>query len=220
MLFITRHILFRQNKVAVDGKLIFSTEGQETYRDFTRKAYRYLGLDYPKFFKMDGLSKLGFLSVEFLLRDTAIGERYSPSKTGIILTNASSSLEVDEKHYDTIRDRKSYFPSPSNFVYTLPNIMAGEAAIRHGLKGENAVFITPAFDPETIAGITGMAFETGSLDCALCGWVEQYGNDFESLLFLVEKKGDEKDHRKSKEDIIFDPLNLTNIYKAEPAWKN
>ena len=220
MLSVTKHILFRQKKVSVDGKVIFAHDGDGAYRDFIRAAYRHFGVDYPKFFKMDSLSKLGFLSVELLLKDTGISGRHEPEKTGLILTNASSSLEIDEKHYSTIRDHESYFPSPSNFVYTLPNIMAGEAAIRHGLKGENVVFITPGFDAETIAGITRMAFKTGALDCAVCGWVEQYGNAYESLLFLVEHQDAELGRKKSEEDIIFEPLNLINIYKAEPEWKN
>jgi hypothetical protein len=168
---------------------------------------------------MDPLSKLGFLSVEILLKDIDLSRFYSPDRIGLILTNGSSSLEVDEKHMDSIRDRKNYFPSPSNFVYTLPNIMAGEAAIRHVFRGENSVLISDGFDADLIYDITRLAFETASVDCCICGWTEQYGNNYESLLFLIEQGGGQLAGL-SAEDVIFEPSKLQEIYKQETEWKN
>ncbi len=167
--------------------IVFDDAGQDGFKNFIRAAYRHFDTDYPKFFKMDPLSKLGFMSVEVLLKGEDIAGRHPIEKTGLILTNASSSLEVDEKHQDTIRDRGKYFPSPSNFVYTLPNIMAGEAAIRHKFRGENTVLISKDFDARLIFNIMIWHLATGSLDCCICGWVEQYENNYESLLFLVER---------------------------------
>jgi hypothetical protein len=134
-------------------------------------------------------------------------------RTGCILTNSSSSLDIDKKHQDTIADRQNYFPSPSNFVYTLPNIMAGEAAIRHRLYGENTVLISEGFDEELIFDITRNAFETEQLDHCICGWVEQNGNNYESLLFLVERN--DTDDGRNSEDVIFEPSFLLQTYKQE-----
>jgi hypothetical protein len=38
------------------------------FAEFSKKAYHHLGLSYPKFFKMDNLSKLAFLGAELLLK--------------------------------------------------------------------------------------------------------------------------------------------------------
>jgi hypothetical protein len=214
-LVIKKYCSISKSLIRLDGKAVFSDEEQDGYKKFIRAAYRHFNTDYPKFFKMDTLSKLGFLSVEVLLKEENISGKYPADKIGLILTNASSSLEVDEKHQDTIRDRENYFPSPSNFVYTLPNIMAGEAAIRHGLQGENSVLISPVFDAEMIFNITELAFKTGSVDCCICGWVEQYKNNYESLLYLVERSDAEVEGKISSEDVIFDPSILLEIYKRE-----
>ncbi|MEE4257241.1 MAG: hypothetical protein V2I47_09395 [Bacteroidales bacterium] len=216
---IRKYISISKGRVAVNGKEVFLHEGEEVYRKFIRAAYKHFNTDYPKFFKMDPLSKLGFMSVEILLKGLELSTHYEPDRIGLILTNASSSLEVDEKHQESIRDRDNYFPSPSNFVYTLPNIMAGEAAIRHVFRGENTVLISKDFDVGLIHDITKLAFETSSIDCCICGWTEQYGNKYESLLFLIEQSGGHLDGL-SGEDVIFEPSKLQEIYKQETEWKN
>lgn len=218
-LIVKKYISIVANRIRMNGSEIFSHEGEEGYKKFIRAAYRHFQTDYPKFFKMDTLSKLGFLSVEFLLKGIELSRHYAPDRIGLILTNGSSSLEVDEKHQESIRDREKYFPSPSNFVYTLPNIMAGEAAIRHTFRGENTVLISKHFDAGLIHDITQLAFETDSVDCCICGWIEQYGNKYESLLFLIER---DKGHLAgfSDEDVIFEPLFLQETYKHEIEWKN
>ncbi|MEN8225155.1 MAG: 3-oxoacyl-ACP synthase [Bacteroidota bacterium] len=213
-LVIHKYCSVKPSRACVNGREIFSNEAPQGLRGYLRALYKHLKVDYPKFFKMDGLSKLGFISVEFLLQDESLLSRHAAEKIGIILSNASSSLEIDEKHQDTINDRNQYFPSPSNFVYTLPNIMAGEAAIRHKFKGENTVLISEKFDAELIHNIASQAFSINALDCCICGWVEQYGDKYEALLFLVENS----EGPKSGEGIIFDPINLMKIYKQE--WKN
>lgn len=216
---IRKYISISKERIRVNGKEVFTYEGKEGYRKFIRAAYRHFNTSYPKFFKMDTLSKLGFMAVEILLKDLELRKHYAPERIGLILSNASSSLEVDEKHHESIRDRNNYFPSPSNFVYTLPNIMAGEAAIRHVIRGENTVLISKVFDAGLIYDITRLAFETASVDCCICGWTEQYGNNYESLLFLIEQS-DGQLADLSAEDVIFEPSKLQELYKQETEWKN
>ena len=211
MLVIKKHISIARNLVKVNGKPVFSYEGEDGFNKFIRAVYKYLNTAYPKFFKMDPLSMLGFISVEVLLNE--LETDISGPRTACILVNSSSSLEIDEKHQESISNREKYFPSPSNFVYTLPNIMAGEAAIKHKFLGENTVLISDSFDEKLIYDICDQAFATGFTDFCICGWVEQYGNKYESLLFLVERyKGDDEG---KTEDIIFEPSMLLETYKQE-----
>jgi hypothetical protein len=214
-LLIKKYISVTTAGMSINGNLYLSNNEKLGFGKFIRAGYKSLNIDYPKFFKMDCLSKLGFLSAEILLFDEDLSANYSSEKTGFIIANTSSSIEIDIKHQETIRDRNKYFPSPSNFVYTLPNIMAGEAAIRHGIKGENTVMISNGFDAGLIHSVTSMAFSSGALHCCISGWVEQHLNHYESLLFLVISD----DRKISAEDIIFEPANLINIYKQEIEWK-
>ena len=133
---------------------------------FLNDLYQELGIKYPKFYKMDNLSKLGFLACEKLLMDGTISKEYLPEEVGVILSNANSSLDADLKYYETVKD----IASPALFVYTLPNIVIGEICIRNKIKGENTFFISPEFDPEMMLSyITDLfkknimtAFEKGS----------------------------------------------------------
>ena len=192
---------------------LFWSNNPPTPADFLKSAYRRLSIQYPKFFKMDNLSRLAFLSTEILLKDLNITSLYPSEKIGMILFNSSSSLETDEKHQESINDRGNYFPSPSVFVYTLPNIMTGEIAIRHKIKGENAVFITETPDPQTIFHLVSELFSSNRVSCCITGWVEAYHERLSSCLMLVENEEMAKSSSEDAENIIFDPSNIERIIK-------
>lgn len=219
MLFIRKYSGIKPARMHVNGQTILENKEGLEFGKFLKSIYRHLEAAYPKYFKMDGLSKLGYLSVECLLQNTGLQDRFPADKVGFVLTNASSSIQVDQKHWATIRDRSSYFPSPSNFVYTLPNIMGGEAAIRHVFRGENTVLITRSFDPDVIHDITCSLIETGAVDCCICGWVEHNEDNYESLLFLVEGASSGNQKQNSGEDVIFEAPILSELYKQHTEWK-
>ncbi len=151
--------------------------------DFLSAVYRHFDLQYPKFFKMDPLSRLGWITTELLLGpgwDTTI---YRPEDIAIVLSNAHSSLDTDYRYNDTIRD----IPSPSVFVYTLPNIMIGEISIRHDIKGESAFFLSSSFDPILLAGYTSLLLQQGIAGAAIVGWVDLLGEEYKAALFLIER---------------------------------
>lgn len=162
--------------------------------------YRSLGLDYPKFYKMDQLSKLGWLASEILLKDNTILSTMLPEEIGIVLTNANSSLDTDVKYLDTVKD----IASPAVFVYTLPNIMIGEISIRNKFKGENAFFIFDRFDAEFLELYVGQLLDTGVLKACICGWVDVLGEEYKAALFLVARK---------QSDIVFSKENMDKIFR-------
>jgi len=142
--------------------------------------YRSLQVDYPKFFKMDGLSKLGFLASEVIFKDDE--NRFTPSEnTAVICFNSSSSLDIDTQYQATINNNENYFPSPSLFVYTLPNIVTGEIAIRNKFFGETSSYICKNFDEEQIFRTVRNVFSDKSINFVLAAWIES----FEVKMFLV-----------------------------------
>ena len=155
-----------------------------TFAPFIKSLYKEEGINYPKFYKIDSLSKLGFLSAEVMMKvvNPALAD---PEKTGVVLSNAASSLDTDHAHQETIRNRSEYFPSPSVFVYTLPNIMIGEICIRHHLKGENAFLISRNFDSHLLYRYVTGLFQSRRVEACITGWVDLLKDQFRSLLMMV-----------------------------------
>jgi hypothetical protein len=178
----------------------FTIGGDSGLGERLLSLYRSLGVDYPKFYKMDQLSKLGWLASEILLNDNTILSTMQPEDIGIVLTNANSSLDTDIKYLDTVAD----IASPAVFVYTLPNIMIGEISIRNKFKGENAFFIFDRFDAGFLELYVGQLLDTGVLKACICGWVDVLGEDYKACLFLVTREHGEILFSKENMDKIFD----------------
>ncbi len=161
-----------------------------TGREKVHEAFRSLGIDYVKFFKMDPLSKLGFVASELLLNGVEPGERPVPRKDrGVILCNRSASLCNDLHYEKTIEDPSNWFPSPALFVYTLPNISCGEIAIRNKWYGETMFFISENYDSEAFMQTVRREFMDSGLNSALCGYLECTDEDeFEAHLSLVRRR--------------------------------
>ena len=209
---ISRYCSIKLPVLLLNGSIVMKQEAVDP-ADFLKSAYRHLNIQYPKFFKMDNLCKLAFLSAEILLKDTELTTRYPSEEIGMIILNASSSLETDEKHQESISNRGNYFPSPSVFVYTLPNIMTGEIAIRHKIKGENAVIISEKPDAHLIFQLVDELFSRKRVSCCIAGWIEAYHDRVSSCLMLVENDEKAKSYSEPEEIIIFDPSNIERIFK-------
>jgi hypothetical protein len=177
----------QNNQISLNGKVVFSTE-PTVFNDFSKKAYQHLEMNYPKFFKMDNLSKLAFLGAELLLKTEE--DSSTENNTALVFANKSSSLDTDMKYQNSISDLENYYPSPAVFVYTLPNICLGEISIKHQLKSENSFFIFADYNPEFMEKYSSILLETKKADKVLCGWVEYYNEDYKAFLYLVHKKGE------------------------------
>ncbi len=135
--------------------------------DLLTELYKRFVSDYPKFYKMDPLSRLGFMASELLLQAEG-GERFVEREDrAVVVINESSSVVSDKKFLSTIENKEDYFPSPALFVYTLPNIVTGEIAIRNHYHGETSLYIARnaalaqdvllnALDPDATSALFGV----------------------------------------------------------------
>jgi len=178
---ITGSCIIRNNRVYRDGALLWEATQAQELTEFLRAGYDHFSGQYPKFHKMDPLSKLGWLATEVLLKDNPL--QAAPEKVGLVLANRSASLDTDLRYFDTVKD----IASPALFVYTLPNIVMGEISIRHGFKGENAFFTADAFDPAFMAGYIQQLYAEEAISACICGWVEVMGPVYDVMLFRVER---------------------------------
>ena len=173
-------VILDQRKLWEGKKELGEQEGQEHHSLLTFLYKQMIG-NYPKFYKMDGLSRLGFVASEILLNaekgDTDVerreeeGERLLEERA-IIFFNHSSSIASDRNYKESINDKDNYFPSPSIFVYTLPNIVTGEIAIRNHFHGETSFFILPDKDERMMEEILQASCRDDQSKSFLTGWID------------------------------------------------
>lgn len=141
--------------------------------------------DYPKYYKMDGLSRLGFVASELLLREEGKNApNHQEKRTAVILFNRSSSIDADRKYQASIAD-DDFFPSPSVFVYTLPNIVTGEIAIRHQWREETSFYILPERNDALMQQIAQASLAANGAEQLLTGWIDyEDENNYECELTI------------------------------------
>ncbi len=202
--FVSSYITLRSNKILLNGEVIFEAK-EATTLNFFQAVYDHFQLNYPKFFKMDNLCKTGFIASELLLRTQKLSETYHPEQIGIILSSANSSLDTDIKYQASIATA----PSPSLFVYTLPNVLIGEICIRHRIKGEAACFVFDIFDATFQTDYVNLLFETGKVKACISGWADYYSSKAEAFFYLVENTGSETTLKNNAENVnrIWNNLN-------------
>ena len=171
-----KFIKIKDNRITSSEGLLFKTEDKLESIKFMSQAYKFFGINYSKFFKMDGLSKAGFIAAELLSEKIQLEKN-----TGLIFSNSSSSLDTDLRFQESMQN----FASPSVFVYTLPNIVLGEISIRHSIQSENAFFITEKFDPELMLDYAEIQLKNLACENVLCGWLNLHNNEYDVFLWHV-----------------------------------
>jgi 3-oxoacyl-[acyl-carrier-protein] synthase II len=182
----THRVHITPSCVEVDGKELIVLSDDENCLTAIYKEYV---KDYPRYYKMDGLSRLGFLATELLLQ--AAHEECNTAflhNASVVFVSRSGSLADDKKHQSTIASAESYFPSPAVFVYTLPNIVTGEVAIRHRIYGETTAYILEEKNAEQIEQLLSLSFFDPTTSCVIGGWLEYTdGANFEADLVVLKR---------------------------------
>lgn len=132
---VLRTVLVESSRILLNDKEVYSSDSVD-FQDFIRFAFKTVCGPNMKFYKMDRLSKLGYVAAEVLLD----GIEYGEEDCGLILSGVYGSLDTDIRHQQIIDTETDASASPAVFVYTLPNVVEGEISIRHHIKGENTWF--------------------------------------------------------------------------------
>jgi len=105
----------------------------------------------------------------------------------VILFNRSASLADDVEYQRTI-GKDGFFPSPAVFVYTLPNIVTGEIAIRNKYFGETSFYVLERRDDEVMKEVVEQTFQDPMTKSVIAGWLECSDPEhYEAELCLIEK---------------------------------
>ena len=169
------------SQIKVGKRIVFSSKSTE-YGVFIREAFKKLGDDNLKFYKMDNLCKLGYVACGYLLNNV----EFEPEEMGIIVMNAVGSLDTDLDHERIISEQGDALASPSVFVYTLPNVVVGEICIRYKIKGENTFFISEGHESEKTMKYIEKAMERANLHYCITGWCELIGSRYRLNFNLLE----------------------------------
>ena len=180
---VTYKVKLTPKSLEVNGKCVAEAVAGES---FLTRLYHIYNMEYPKFFKMDVLCKVGFVASEILLK-TEGAERFVPrADRAVVLFNRNSSLNADSTFQKTIANPADFYPSPSVFVYTLPNIVTGEIAIRNKYHGESSFILLPEKSQEAMEQAIERAFLDSETTSVLTGWVEAVSDeDFDAELKVV-----------------------------------
>ncbi len=176
-----------------NGQKIHNTQKLPAQQWF-RFLFDHLELEYPKFHKMDGLSKLGFLGVEFLKTVESL-----PTETdeiAVVFVNKHSSLDADLSHQEQIEKGSA---SPAIFVYTLPNIVLGEIAIRNKWYGEQQFFIKNEWPHELIHEYIVTIFELNKANRIIIGYVDYFQEKTDGKWVILTQ--DQFNNEKIREEI-------------------
>ncbi|KQS27732.1 hypothetical protein [Dyadobacter sp. Leaf189] len=183
---ITAYCRLKEDYCAVNGAEVARRDLASSDSWF-KQIYKEQGFVYPKFYKMDSLSQAGYLASELIKRaNPDFATNYEDDEIALVFANSVSSTDTDLRFIKSYEGSDS--PSPSVFVYTLPNIVLGEIAILNKWYGENMFAVLPKFAPGFFLNYLQVIGSTGA-KAALCGWLEVLEGSIDVLLFLVEESG-------------------------------
>lgn len=177
----TATVSIENSGLRMNGATIFSSSAPG-FAQFIREAYKNTGGSNLKFYKMDDLCKLGYIAAEYLLKE----KNFQPEEIGILLANSASSLNTDIHHQAIINQEGDHAASPTVFVYTLPNVVAGEICIRHKIQGENTFFIEKEFDAGKLEEYARIVMEKGKLKACITGWCNFLKGEYKADFKLIE----------------------------------
>lgn len=167
---INNHLKWTDDKIWLNGTLAYQLNG-ENATDWVTNLYKSLALNYIKFFKMDILSKAGYIASELLINNLDLTEE-EKNNTSLYICTKNGCIDIDAKYQATL----DHLASPALFVYTLPNIVLGEISIKHKLKGEQMCYVAPYLDEEDLESyITDIFNHRDQLHC-LAGFIDTTDN--------------------------------------------
>ncbi|MBS4013879.1 MAG: hypothetical protein KGZ97_08990 [Bacteroidetes bacterium] len=170
---IINNVVLSNGKVHINNELKHSIEGD--FATVSKELLNTYSKGYGKFFKMDKLSKLGFIASEILLHNNPIPEEDN-NEVAFLIGNSEATTYTDIKYHESIAN----IPSPAVFVYTLPNILIGEICLKNCFRGENLFYISQDFNIDEFWMHITTLLNSSSSKHIIAGWVN-FINDEEYL---------------------------------------
>jgi hypothetical protein len=179
-LYIQQYLQWKNKEIWLNGQAYLQSE-ETSALAIAVAAYKKTTVSYPKFFKMDMLSKVAFVAASIVLPEPITA---NSNHVAVVISSKSGCLEVDKKFDESRAD----IASPALFVYTLPNIMLGEICIAKGFKGEQMCTLSPEPDAAWLAFYVNDLLQNRGTEAVLCGHAEATEHGIEAVLVWVNKE--------------------------------
>lgn len=153
-------------RLTLNGTELARGTGEDA--ELLRALYVGLGMDYPKFHKMDRYARLALLAAEPLYRKLREEGADIANAVGLVTMNRSASAATDAEHWQPVSRGES--ASPAVFVYTLPNTGAGEITIRHAAFGPSICLVSECPDCDLLLTIAGDMILAQEMHHVIVGW--------------------------------------------------
>ena len=93
-------------------------------------------------------------------------------RIGVVVGTGIGGLETMERNFTTLSNKGPRQVSPFFVPQLMPNAVAGQIAIEHGLQGANFVISSACASSAHAIGIAGELVRAGFLDCVVSGGAE------------------------------------------------
>lgn len=163
----THSVRITLDEIVVDGSRL---DVKSHAKEMLTEVYKAKIGDYPKFYKMDMLSRLAFVASELLIGCDEENDDHSNDRA-VVLFNHSSSIIADRQYVKSI-EIDDFFPSPAAFVYTLPNITTGEIALRNGYHGETSFYLLAERNEKLMQRVIKSTFIDRDIKSVIGGWID------------------------------------------------
>ena len=165
-------------------KTVEIESGDEGAAGITR-LYKECLSDDARYYKMDLFSRLAYVGTGLLAKDNLAG--CAPEDIGLLIFTKNGSVLADRKHLSTFS--QEYYPSPAIFINTLPNVVLGEIAVTHQIKGETTLVMLPGENQELMENILAATLSATQPSALITGWVDcESENVFQASLKLIKIK--------------------------------
>jgi hypothetical protein len=177
------------NIIKVNNKTIYRGNASINLDHFLLEAYQNYKVAYPKFHKMDFISKLGILTTSILATENKID--FDSANTGIIMCSKSGCHFTDKEYINSINSG-SQTSNPALFTYTLPSIAMGEICIKHKIKGENLYLLMDKPNKTLLSNLINNMFDNKQMNHCVVGWLEMQSTKKYLSHFMLISKSDIK----------------------------
>lgn len=154
------------------------------FKTYIKGLFGSVSEPYMKFSKMDDYCKLGTTAIELLLNKAGGLSKFDPYEIALVVNTDTGCIESDLAHLDNIT-AEEYNSSPAIFVYTLPNVVAGEICIKNKFKGEGVTIVGKEDDPKKI--VEEFCCDTNT-KIAIYLYVDKYEDSFNVKAMLFERE--------------------------------
>ena len=123
---------------------------------------------------LDRCTSIALVACGEALRDSGIDGEQS-ERIGVALGTTTGSLRsMSDYTRDTLVEARPYHVNPGQFPNTVMNCAAGQAAIRHGLRGLNNTIAGGPISFFAVLLVAARTLRLGHLDATLAGAVEEF----------------------------------------------